>query len=124
MTASYSPLTPRKLSCFLTYRKIAELPEASHPHIAALARCSLCHMSLQYIYIYYRTHMNDAATLRLLRQNVLDHRADYIASDAYTALDKRFIWSVPISTRLYYLLTHGKKVVVNRLNRRKAANGK
>ena len=124
VTASYSPLTPRKLSCFLTYRKIAELTEASHPHIAALARCSLCHMSLQYIYIYYRTRMNDAATLRLLRQNVLDYQAYYLESDAYTALDKRFIRCVPVSTRLYYLLTHCKKVVTNRLNRRRAKNGK
>ena len=39
--------------------------------------------------------------------------------DAYTAYDKRFSWMVPVSTRLYYLLTHCKKVIHNNLFRKK-----
>ena len=113
VTASYSPLTARKLSCFETYRRIADLMQESHPHIAALARSSSGHMSLQYIYIYYRTRMKAPETLRMLRQNYLDCSADYLKSDAYTPRDKRFAWCVPFSTRLYYLLTHAKKVYVN-----------
>ena len=119
VTASYTPLSPKKLSCFLTYRKIAELTEASHPHIADLARSTQCHLALQYIYIYYRTGMKDASVLKMLKQNYLDHRACYLKGDAYTAYDKRFSWMVPVSTRLYYLLTHCKKVVHNNLIRRK-----
>ena len=113
VTASYSPLTPRKLSCFETYRRIAALTEDSHPHIAAMARSSLCHMSLQYIYIYYRTRMKDGRILRQLEQNYLENRSFYLASDAYTRRDKMFSSAVPFSTRLYYLLTHAKKVYFN-----------
>ena len=113
VTASYSPLTPRQLSCFETYRRIAALTEESHPHIAAMARSSLCHMSLQYIYIYYRTGMKDKKVLRRLRQNYLENRSCYLAGDSFTRRDKRFSRVVPYSTRLYYLLTHAKKVYVN-----------
>ena len=118
VTASYSPLTPRKLSCFLTYRKIAEMTAETHPKVAALAYSSLCHMSLQYIYIYFRTHMKDPAVLAALRQNVREYGAYYRASDAYTPRDKRFMDIAPAAPKLYYVLTHAKKVILNRLRRR------
>ncbi len=120
VTASYSPLTKRKLSCFLTYRKIAELTEKSHPHIADLARASLCHMSLQYIYIYYRTHMRDNKVLGELRDNYIHYGPAYLSSDAYTRRDKLFSSWVKVSPRVYYLLTHAKKIYVNRFAKKHA----
>lgn len=119
VTASYSPLTKRKLSCFLTYKKIDELLRDEHPAAAALARSSLCHMSLQYIYIYYRTGMKDKATLQLLRNNYRQYKADYLRCGAYTAQDKRFSGCVSFSTRLYYVLTHVKKVYRNNFVKKK-----
>ncbi len=119
VTASYSKLTPRKLSCFLTYEKIAELTKEQHPAIAAMAYSSLVHMSLQYIYIYFRTGMKDEKTLRLLQEHYRKYSQYYLASDAYTTRDKMFCWCAPVNARLYYLLTHAKKVWLNHFARRK-----
>lgn len=117
VTASYSPLTPRKLSYAATYQKIAEMTQDAHPKIALMARATLGHMTLQHIYIYYRTGMRDPEVLRFLLQNFRDHGACFRASGDYTRLDKLFCGLVSISPRLYYWLTHGKKVVVNNLIR-------
>ena len=119
VTAIYSPLTKRKLSCFLTYRKIADLTKQDHPAIAILAYSSMCHMSLQYIFIYYRSRMKDKDTLKSLKNNYQQYKGYYLSSDAYTSYDKRFSWCVPISTRLYYFFTFWKKVILYLLSKRR-----
>ena len=122
VTASYTPLSPRKMSYVVAYETIAEEMRDVDPELGRICGASACHMSLQFIYIYYRTKMKDPGVLSELKKNYKKYRDDYLTTDAYTALDKRFCWCVPVSTRLYYVLTHLKKVYVNnfRGKRRKA----
>ncbi len=115
VTASYSPLTPRKLTYALTYRKIIELTQETRPKIAEMAGATLCHLSLQYIYIYYRTGMKDQKVLDFLVGKCREFMDDYRASEAYTERDKLFCGIALSSPRTYYLLTHLKKVVVNNI---------
>lgn len=121
VTASYTPLTPRKLSGLLTYEKIAAMTEEDYPAVAAVARSTLCHTALQYIYIYYRTHMKDDAVLRRLRGIYRDCRSDYQASPAYTPRDKMFMGLVSISPRLYAFMTRLKKIYFNRTDKKQKA---
>lgn len=109
VTASYSPLTPRKLSCFLTYRKIAELTRDTHPHIAEMAYSSLCHMSLQYVYIYFKSGMKNPEILTLLKNNYRETHGAFLRSDMYTPRDKQFARLVPVSPRLFFILKRFQK---------------
>ena len=119
VTASYSPLTKRKLSGLLTYRKIGEITIKDYPRVAAIAYSSLCNMCLQDIYIYYRTGMRDKSVLRALTQNFMKYRGYYKNNTSYTREDKMFMSIVPVSTRLYAFLTRLKKMILNRLNRKR-----
>lgn len=121
VTASYSPLTKRKLNGLQAYEVIAAMTEEAYPAVAALARSSLCHTSLQYIYIYYRTHMKDAAVMQRLKEAYFRSRDDYKASPAYTPRDKMFMGLVPVSPRLYAFLTRLKKAYFNRTDKKQKA---
>ncbi|MBR3742912.1 MAG: glycosyltransferase family 2 protein [Clostridia bacterium] len=110
VTASYSPLTPRKLSCFLTYQKIANLTRDTHPHIAEMAYSSLCHMSLQYIYIYYKSGMKDRNVLSLLQKNYAEYRRYFLPGNMYPRQAKRFCRVVPFSPWLYFMLKRVQKL--------------
>ena len=119
VTASYSPLTPRKLSGLLTYRKIGEMTEKQYPRVAEIAYSSLCNMCLQDIYIYYRSSMKDRAALDMLVETFYSYRKYFKASKEYRYSDKMFMNLVPVSPRLYAFLTRIKKIILNRLDRRR-----
>ena len=118
VTASYSPLTKRKLSSLLTYQRIGEITAENYPRIRDIAYSSLCHMCLQYIYIYYRSGMKDKDTLALLTENYKKYRGYYAASSAYTKRDKMFMNVMPLSPKLYAFLTRLKKIWFNRVDKK------
>ena len=119
VTASYSPLTPRKISGLLTYKKIGEMCEKDYPRVASVAYSSLCNMCLQDIYIYHRSGMNDAAVLHNLKDTFLKYKKYYKESTAYSSSDKLFMNTVSISTGLYAFLTRLKKIILNRVDRKR-----
>lgn len=119
VTASYSPLSPRKISGLLTYKKIGEITERKYPRVAEIAYSSLCHMCLQDIYIYHRSGMKDKAVLKMLVDDFMKYRSYYRRSTSYTHVDKMFMDIVPISTGLYCILTRVKKAVFNRISRKR-----
>ena len=121
VTASYSPLSARKLSCLLTYKKIGDTTKEDYPNVAEIAYSSLCNMCLQYIYIFYRSGMNDKDVLEMLRNNFMEFRSFFRRSKAYTKEEKMFMSIVPVSTRLYAFLTRMKKIVLNRVSRKNKA---
>ncbi len=116
VTASYTPLTKRKLSCLLTYRKIIELTNDTMPQIADIARCSLCNTALQYIYIYFRTHMHDPQVLDLLQKTYIENEEIFLSSETYARQDKMFSNIVKQSPYLYASLTRFKKIILNRFD--------
>lgn len=122
VTASYSPLTPRKISGLLTYKKIGEMTEQNYPRVAEIAYSSLCNMCLQDIYIYYRSSMNDRNVLSNLVETFNKYKKYFKNSKEYRKTDKMFMNLVSVSPKLYASLTRIKKIVLNRLDiRRKKA---
>ena len=104
VTSNSTPLTPRKISGLLTYKKIAEITHDKYPNIEAIAYSSLCNMCLQDIIIYYKSDMQSKETLRLLRAVFLKYRKVYYRSDAYTKREKRCSKFAVIHPKLYYYL--------------------
>ena len=119
VTASYSPLTPRKISGLLTYKKIGEMTEKDYPRVAELAYSSLCNMCLQDIYIYYRSGMKDKEVLKYLKETFLKYKRYYAKSTEYRRSNKMFMNLVSVSPRLYAFLTRMKKIILNRLDRKR-----
>lgn len=119
VTASYSPLTPRKISGLLTYIKIGEMTEKQYPRVAEIAYSSLCNMCLQDIYIYHRTGMKDKAVLNKLVETFRKYRKYFKASTEYRRSNKMFMSLVPVSTSLYANLTRAKKIILNRMDRKR-----
>lgn len=124
VTASYTPLTPRKISGLLTYKKIGEMTEKNYPNVAKLAYSSLCNMSLQDIYIYHRSAMNDKVVLKKLISIVKEYKSCYRKSNAYTRFDKMFMNVATFNTGLYTFLTRIKKALYNRLNKNRKSEWK
>lgn len=119
VTASYTPLTPRKISGLLTYKKIGEMTEKDYPRVAELAYSSLCNMCLQDIYIYHRSGMKDKAILNNLKETFLKYREYYKKSTEFRRSNKMFMNLVSVNTGLYAFLTRIKKIVLNRLDRKR-----
>ncbi len=119
VTASYSPLTPRKISGLLTYKKIGEMTEKNYPRVAELAYSSLCNMCLQDIYIYHRSGMKDEDVLNTLKETFLKYKKYYAKSTEYRRSNKMFMNLVSVNTGLYASLTRIKKIILNRLDRKR-----
>ena len=101
VTSRYTPLTQRKLSGLLTYKKIAEMTHEKYPKIEQISYSSLCKMCLDDIYIYYKTKMRSKETRNLLWSNFVNYRNIFYDSKAYTVRDKRFSKLMVIHPRLY-----------------------
>ena len=102
VTSRYTPLTPRKISGLLTYKKIAELLHGKYPDLEAIAYSSLCNMCLQDIMVYYRTGMNSREILDLVRKDFLQYRKYFYKSREYTTREKRCSKFAVIHPKVYY----------------------
>ena len=102
VTSRYTPLTPRKISGLLTYKKIGELTHEKYPQIEQISYSSLCKMCLDDICIYYKTKMRAKEMRNLLRSNFVKYRKFFYKSKAYTVRDKRFSRLTVIHPRLYW----------------------
>ena len=102
VTSVYAPLSARRLSGLLTYKKIAEITLDQHPQISSIAYSSLCKMCLEDIYIYYRSGMNSPDTLSMLWKDFCKYRKHFYRSAAYTKKDNRCARFAVIHPRLYF----------------------
>lgn len=111
VTTYDSPLTPRKISGLQTYLRIAELAHEPHPEIEATSFAILCDTSLQYIYFYYHSHMNEPETFKLIN-NYFHKYFDYLmATDIFSSRRKAIAKIARVSPRAYYLLFQSKRVL-------------
>lgn len=101
VTSRYTPLTPRKISGLLTYKKIAEITHDKYPKLEAIAYSSLCKMCLDDMIIYYKSGMKDKKVLKILKKDFVKYRKIFYKSDAYTVRDKRFSRFAVIHPKFY-----------------------
>ena len=102
VTYRLSPLTPRKLSGLLTYKKIAELVHDKYPDIEEDSYSSLCKMCLDDIYVYYRTGMKSKEIIDMLTSEFHKYKKYFYHSRIYNSLDKRCSWMVNIHPLIYF----------------------
>ena len=102
VTSRTTPLSPRKISGLLTYKKIAEITHDKYPKIEAAAYSSLCNMCLEDIMVYYKSGMKQKEIVDLLRNDFIKYRNLFYKSKAYTIRDKRCSRLVVIHPHLYY----------------------
>lgn len=102
VTSHTTPLTPRKVSGLLTYKKIAEITHDRFPKIEAIAYSSLCNMCLEDIIVYYKTGMKSKEILSSIWKDFRKYRKYYYRSKAYTKRYKRCSRFAVIHPRIYY----------------------
>lgn len=102
VTSRTTPLTPRKISGLLTYKKIAGITHDKYPQIEAASYSSLCNMCLEDIMIYYKSGMKQKEIIDLLQKDFIKYRKVFYKSKAYTIRDKRCSGLVVIHPRIYY----------------------
>lgn len=102
VTSARSPLTPRKISGVLAYKKIAALLKDKYPKLEAIAYSSLCRMCLDDIIIYYRSRMRSKEILNSLWQDFKKYRKYFYCSEAYSSKYKRCSRFAVIHPKLYY----------------------
>ena len=102
VTSRYTPLTPRKISGLLTYKKIGKIMHENYPNIEQISYSSLCKMCLDDISIYYKTKMRSQKTRNLLWSNFVKYRKFFYRCKVYTVKDKRFSKLMVIHPRLYW----------------------
>ncbi len=111
VTASKSPLTKRKLNGLNTYVKIAQLAHESHPNIEKMAYSTISDTCLDYIMLYYRTHMRSPETLEMLKNTFVKYSEYFYASNEYHERRKRMARLVPNHTKLYFILVFYKRII-------------
>ncbi|MBR4782081.1 MAG: glycosyltransferase [Lachnospiraceae bacterium] len=102
VTSRNTPLTTRKISGLLTYKKIADMTHGNYPNIERISYCSLCKMCLDYVDIYYKTKMNSKEILNLLQSNFVKYKKYFYNSKAFSVRFKRFSRLMVIHPRLYW----------------------
>ena len=113
VTASRSPLTKRKLNGLSTYVKIAELAHQPHPNIEKMAYSTISDTCLDYIFLYFRTHMHAPETLDMLKNTFVKYSDYFYASREYTERRKKMARLIPAHPRLYYGMVSIKRVTAN-----------
>ncbi len=114
VTASRSPLTKRKLNGLNTYIKIAELAHEPHPNIEKMAYSTISDTCLDYIFIYYRSHMRSPETLEMLKNTFVKYSDCFYASGEYNERRKQMARLIPAHPRLYYMAVKVKRQIANR----------
>lgn len=113
VTASRTPLTARKLNGLNTYVKIAELAHETHPEIEKMAYSTISDTCLDYIFLYYRSHMRSPETLDMLKKQFVEYSEYFYASKEYNERRKKMARLIPDHPRLYYLLLQVKRHTAN-----------
>ncbi len=113
VTASRSPLTKRKLNGLQTYVKIADLAHEPHPVIEKMAYSTISDTCLDYIFLYYRSHMNAPETLEMLKNTFVKYSEYFYASKEYNDRRKKTARLIPAHPRLYYAAVSMKRAAAN-----------
>ncbi len=104
VTNTKSPLTQRKISGLKTYERIAELSKDKYPKARDLAYCTIANMSLQFIYIYYASKMNDEQLLKTLCNNLKTYKDYFLRNTDYSVIHRLQGRIALISPRIFYLI--------------------
>jgi glycosyltransferase involved in cell wall biosynthesis len=117
VTSGDTPLTPRKISGLLTYKKIAEIAHDKYPRVEEISYSSLCKLCLKYMVIYYKFKMNSKEMLINIKKEFCEFRKIFYRCDAYSAADKRFARLAVIHPYLYYTANRIEWHITNLMNR-------
>ena len=111
VTSPSMTLSERKMSGLSAYRKIAELAKDDYPEIADAAYSSLFDRSMNYIYSYYRTGMNDREKLETLTLNLKTYAKWFFSDRNHSSLHKLFGRLAISSPRIYYYCSYIKRKI-------------
>lgn len=104
VTNPKAKLTPRKKSGLKTYEKLIEFLKDDYPEAEALAHCTLANMSLQFIYIYYNSGMDDKEFLDLLKVKIRENKSYFFANANYSTVHKMISRFAYVSPKLYFYI--------------------
>lgn len=102
VTSGDTPLTQRKISGLLTYKRIAELMHDGFPKVEKMAYGSLCKLCLKYIITYYKFSMKNKEMLNTVKNTFVEYREYFYKCDIYTRKEKRFSKLIMIHPYCYY----------------------
>ena len=105
VSAYTSPITPRKLSAFTAYEKIAQLAKESPcPELERAEYGQMFERSLKYIYPYYWNKTNQPELLATLKGYLKKYKKDFFSTDIHSWRYNLLARVAVISTRAYYYL--------------------
>ncbi len=104
VTNPKAKLTPRKKSGLKTYEKLLDIVHNDCPESEPLIHSTIANMSMQFIYIYYNSKMDDKEFLNILRTNVKENKSYFLSNKYYKKSHKILGTFAFINPKLYYLL--------------------
>ena len=113
VTSSRVPLTKRKMSVLKAYVKIADMSHETYPELEKMAYSIFSSICLDFIFLYYRSHMNSPEILETLKKNFVQYNAYFYASKEYNKRRKIIARLIPAHPRLYYTVVNMKRVADN-----------
>ena len=99
-----APLTQRKVSGFKTYEKLAELSQVDYPEVYNMAKSTLANISMQFLFIYYYTKMNDKEILSLIKNNIKNNFKCFMKNKDYSVPHKVQGLIARFLPKIYYIV--------------------
>lgn len=97
-----APLTARKKSGLKTYEKLIGIAEAYLPQVVPAIRSTLVNLSLQFMYIYYDSKMQDEEFLQKLKDNIRENKVFFVKNKNYSLQHKALGCIGFVNGKLYY----------------------
>lgn len=105
VSAFTSPITPRTLSAFTAYKKIAQLAKESPcPELEHMEYGLIFDRSLKYIYPYYWNKTNQPELLAMLKGYLKKYKKEFFTMNIHSWRYSLLARVALISTRAYYYL--------------------